>query len=171
MNRALNQGSWFCKKGSERRIQFPRIPSFASSLASCISSCHDRSQHDPSSEAKEADRCWAKGVLGSWQHSSHGGENFWDVSFLHDVITDSLYVSIITGNSHGEHGYKNFLQLPVEICWGGPSRISFQQIIDRHNFWEGDWISAKLCNMIQEAITVQIYMLQLKVSIVASLYW
>lgn len=69
---------------------------------------------------------WVSGGLGSWQHSSHGDEQIWDVSFLHDVITDSLYVSIITGNSHGEHGYKNFLQLPVEICWGDPSRISFQ---------------------------------------------
>ena len=49
-------------------------------------------------EAKKADRCWAKGVLGSWQHSSHGGENFWDVSFLHDVSSDSSYVSIITNN-------------------------------------------------------------------------
>ena len=69
---------------------------------------------------------WDSGGLGSWQHSSGGDEHLWDVSFIHHVVTDSLYVSIITGNSHGEHGYKNFLQLPVEICCAGPNRLSFQ---------------------------------------------
>lgn len=69
---------------------------------------------------------WDSGGLGSWQHSSRGDEHLWDVSFIHHVVAASLYVSIITGNSHGEHGYKNFLQLPAEICWADPNRISFQ---------------------------------------------
>lgn len=77
---------------------------------------------------------WDAGCPGQLAAQFPVGDEHPDGAFIHLRSCCLLAVSIITGNSHGEHGYKNFLQLPVEICWAGPIESHFNRFLDRYNF-------------------------------------
>lgn len=164
MNHVLNWEGWLCTRVLRRNVYLPYLPQMSSCASSLASYTTVLIGADTFGAQRLRGSSWDSSVLGSCHHSSHGDENPWDVSSLHNVITVSLYVSMITGKVI----WWTRIKFPSTSCGnlsGWPQYNKSFQDYKLIQLLEGDWKAAKKCNMIWSCYCNKMYMFQVKVFI------